>query len=146
LARSSGMGEPEPLDPTPNVGAGESDYTAAAQAEAAKKMVDPTPDAGSGAKDYDATSSPAEVAAGASSLGKGIGDKAGDAFSGLADIFAKGPVAQNAATKSGPANVPGSGTLTQPTGVIPIVDPRQVEMQRQQLAAAMQRLNSGRLV
>lgn len=35
--------------------------------------------------------------------------------------------------------------VSTPPGVVPIVDPRAVENQRQQLAMAMQRLNSGRL-
>jgi hypothetical protein len=35
--------------------------------------------------------------------------------------------------------------LQAPAGVVPMVDPRAVENQRQQLATAMQRLNSGRL-
>lgn len=136
---------PAPLDPTPNVGAGESTYAAQAQAEADKKLVDPTPNVGSGASGYDATSSPAEVATGASTLGKGIGEKTGDAFADLANLFANGPVAKNAARPSGPANLP-VPTTPMPSGTFPTVDPRAAEMQRQQLALAMQRLNSGKIV
>jgi hypothetical protein len=69
---------------------------------------------------------------------------AGDAFSGLGELFAKGPVAQNAARASGPANLP-SASLPMPPGIQPVVDPRIAEAQRQQLAMALQRLNSRKL-
>ena len=141
LAGSSG---PTPLDPTPNVGSGQKDYDDAAAAETAKKMVDPTPNVGSGASDYKPAETPSEVA---STLGKNQFDTAkntaGDVFSGLADIFAKGPIAQNAARPTGSGLIP--MPLNTPPGVIPTVDPRMAEMQRQQLAMAMQRLNSGKL-
>jgi len=134
-----------PLDPTPNVGSGQKDYDDAAAVAAAKNMVDPTPNVGSGASDYAPAETPSAVA---STLGKdqfaSAKDAAGDIFSGLGDLFAKGPVAQNAARGSS-----GSGLipmpLNTPQGVIPTVDPRQADMQRQQLALAMQRLNSGKL-
>ena len=115
LARSGGTAEPSPLDPTPNVGAGESDYAAQAQAQTAKTMVDPTPNVGSGASDY-TPPAPAEVA---STLGKGIGDKAGDALADLGKIFAEGPVAQNAATALGPCQCPGIGRHVDADGRIP---------------------------
>ena len=107
---------------------------------------------GTGGVGSDAARAPAQYetdpSAVASTLGQGIGDKAkdatGDAFAALGDIFAKGPVAQNAARPSGPANLPVPMAPAAP-GVQPIVDPRQAEMQRQQLAIAMQRLNSGKL-
>jgi hypothetical protein len=136
--------EPPPLDPTPMVGAGESDYAAQAQVEAAKKMVDPTPNVGSGANDYPApldTSPSSDVSAMSSINGSSVGDL----FSGIADTFAKGPVAQNAASKSTPANLP-LPQLPTPTGAVPTVDPKMAEMHRQMLAAALQRLNSGKLV
>jgi hypothetical protein len=134
---------PVPLDPTPNVGASESTYADQAQVEAAKKMVDPTPNVGSGASGYAET--PTEVA---STLGKSIGEKArdatSDAFGDLGKLLAEGPVAKNAARPSGPANLPVPTNPT-PAGVFPTVDPKVAEIQRQQLAMALQRLNSGKL-
>jgi len=70
---------------------------------------------------------------------------AGDAFSDIGKIFADGPVARNARTASGPANVP-IPSMPVPQAPIPMIDTKHVEMQRQQLALAMQRLNSGKLV
>ena len=103
---------------------------------------------GTGGIGSDAARAPAQYetdpGATASTLGKGISDNAGDAFEDLGKIFAQGPVAQNAARPSSPANAP-TAALPTPPGVQPIADPRQAEMQRQQLALAMQRLNSGRL-
>ena len=141
LASSGGTSEPAPLDPTPNVGAGESDYTAQAEAAAAKSMVDPTPNVGSGSGDYTPTTSPGVDTSTVSASKGGVGD----IFSGLGDIFAKGPVAQNAARPSGPANLP-VPILPVPPSVVPTVDPRVAQAQRQQLAMALQRLNSGKLV
>jgi hypothetical protein len=54
-------------------------------------------------------------------------------------------VAKNARTPSGPANV-AAAQLPIPQGPAPMIDAKHAEMQRQQLALAMQRLNSGRLV
>ena len=85
---------------------------------------------------------PAEVA---STLGKKIGDTAGDAFADIGKLFSEGPVARNAARPSGPANLP-LPSLPMPSPVLPTVDPRMADMQRQQLAMALQRLNKGRLV
>lgn len=73
------------------------------------------------------------------------GGSVGDIFSGLGDIFAKGPVAQNAARASTPANLP-LPQMPTPVGATPTVDPKMAEMHRQMLAQALQRLNSGRLV
>ena len=67
-----------------------------------------------------------------------------DAFSSFSDLAAKGPVAQNAARASGPTTV-APASLPMPQPVASTIDPKQAEMQRQQLAMAMQRLNSGRL-
>ena len=137
----AGSSEPPPLDPTPNVGAGESKYTADAEAAAAKSMVDPTPNVGSGASDYGTPAAMPDTSASKTDYGKG----AGDIFSALGDIYAKGPVAQNAARPSGPANLP-VPILPVPPGPISTVDPKRAEMQRQMLAMAIQRLNSGKLV
>jgi hypothetical protein len=147
LARSSGMGEPEPLDPTPNVGAGESKYTADAEADVAKGMVDPTPNVGGGGSDYDATTSPTEVAAGASTLGKNqFGTGFGEALSGIGQAFGgTGAAGRGGTPVASSTTVPAAQLPTPPTPVA-MLDPRMIEAQRQKLAMAMQRLNSGKLV
>jgi hypothetical protein len=124
----------EPLDPTPNVGSGQSDYDAAASTASASTT---TPDTTNTAAAPDLSPGP--------KLTKSKGEAIGDIFSGIGDIMAKGPVAQNAARPSSPANLP-LASLPMPQGPVPMVDPRLADAQRQQLAAAMQRLNSGRLV
>ena len=131
-----------PLDPTPNIGSGASDYDKGTSFP----NVDPTPNAGSGASDYGggAVADAGASAGGGMDFGKGMGG-VGDLFSGLGDIFGKGPVAQNAATKSGPANLPLT-VLPTPPDPMPMIDPKRADAQRQLLAAALQRLNSGRLV
>ena len=68
----------------------------------------------------------------------------GDEMSALGDLMSKGPVAQNAARASGPANLP-IPVLPMPQAAVPMVDPKIANAQRQQLAAAIQRLNSRRL-
>jgi hypothetical protein len=72
-------------------------------------------------------------------------DIAGDTVADLGKTFAEGPVAKNAAKASGPVNIPTVMTSAA-QGPIPMMDAKRAEMQRQQLAYAMQRLNSGRLV
>ncbi len=124
-----------PLDPTPNVGSGQSTYDTSTSASSANPT---TPDTAT-----DTAAAP-DLSPGPK-LTKSKGEAIGDIFSGFGDLMAKGPVAQNAARPSGPANLP-LMTLPIPQGPVPTVDPRLVEAQRQQLAAAMQRLNSGRLV
>ena len=118
-----------PLDPTPNVGSGQSDYD----------TQNAVPVADTNVSTYDA----------ANKIAPGSGNKdfrkdVGDIFSGFGDLMAKGPVAQNAARPTG------SGVIAMPTpmpqGIMPTVDPKVVDAQRQQLAMALQRLNSGRLV
>ena len=142
LARSGGTSEPTPLDPTPNVGAGESDYTAQAQAEATKKMVDPTPNVGSGESDYTPAESPSQVA---STLGKNqFGTGLGEALQGIGQAFGGGVGAGRGTAAASSTTVPAAQLPTAP-GPISMVDPRMVEAQRQQLAMAMQRLNSGKL-
>jgi hypothetical protein len=69
----------------------------------------------------------------------------GEAITGLGQAtagtgLAKGPYATTAAHAPVPL-----APLPPPPQVVPIVDPRVAEQQRQQLALAMQRLNSGRL-
>lgn len=75
---------------------------------------------------------------------KDYGDIAGDAVSDIGKLYAEGPVAKNAARASSPANIAAPSTPTAP-GPIPMTDARLAEAQRQQLALAMQRLNSRRL-
>jgi Transglycosylase SLT domain len=139
---SAGSTEPPPLDPTPNVGAGESKYTADAEVEAAKSMTDPTPNVGSGASDYTpAAETPSEVAG---TLGKNkFGSSLGDALKGFGAMLGGG-AGKGSTAASGPTTV-APAQLPTPPGIQPIVDPRAVEAQRQQLAMAMQRLNSGKL-
>jgi hypothetical protein len=70
----------------------------------------------------------------------------GEAIGGLGQAVAGTGLAP-AAAAAAPARsmtVP-APALQAPAGVVPMVDPRAVENQRQQLATAMQRLNSGRL-
>lgn len=86
----------------------------------------------------------AEVAAAKDTTKKSTQETVGDAFSGLGDLYAKGPVAQNAARPTG-SGVIAPPTQAMPMSPIPTQDPRIAEAQRQQLAIAMQRLNSRKL-
>jgi len=102
---------------------------------------DPTPNVGSGASDY-AAETPSEVA---SKLGKKqFGEVAGDALSGLGQIY--GESAKNVAKATPGSTTVAPAALPTPPPMQSMVDPRMIEMQRQQLAQAMQRLNSGKLV
>jgi hypothetical protein len=76
---------------------------------------------------------------------KDYGDIAGDTVSDIGKLFAEGPVAKNAARASGPATVPLLSTSSAMQGTVPMTDPKIADMQRQQLAMALQRLNSRRL-
>jgi len=76
-------------------------------------------------------------------FGKASGN-VGDAFAGIGEMFAKSAQGSRA-LPSTPANAT-MASLPQPSGPFPMVDPKQAEMQRQQLAMALQRLNSGKLV
>lgn len=75
----------------------------------------------------------------------------GKAFGGFGEEIGK--AAENMGKMAGNANasrgqnpyVVGAGQMSQPGGPIPIIDPRMVEAQKQQLAMAMQRLNAGKL-
>ena len=131
--RGSGTGTAYP-DPTPNVGSGSSDYPAPSDTAIASAPADTS------VSTYDA----------ANAVSPGSGNKdyskdVGDMFSSFGDLMAKGPVAQNAAKAPIAANVP-MASLPVPQGPVPMVDPRVADAQRQQLAVALQRLNSGRLV
>jgi muramidase (phage lysozyme) len=119
-------------DPTPGVGAGSSAYDSS----------DPSAPIGGGG-----ASAVASAAPGAADPAKPVnyGKEIGDAFSDMGKLFSEGPVARNAARPSGPANLPLQSMPT-PMPMVPTVDPKAAEMQRQQLALAMQRLNSGKLV
>ena len=71
-------------------------------------------------------------------------EAAGDALKKLGTTMgSEGAVAKNAARASGPTTIP--MITPTPQGPVPMSDPRLIEAQRQQLALAMQRLNSGKL-
>jgi hypothetical protein len=122
-----------PIDPTPNVGAGQSSYDTPATAVASSG----SSGAGGGAS---ATATPTTTP---SSDGKSWSGALGEGLGDIGNIFAK----TAAATKTAPiaANLPilSSSPLQ---GPVPLVDPRKAEAQRQQLAVALGRLNSRRLV
>jgi hypothetical protein len=121
----------EPLDPTPNVGAGASAYAPAATGDY---------------KPADTSVSTADAAAAVSpNKKKTYQDAAGDEMAALGDLFSKGPVAKNAARASGPTTIAPPVLPTTP-GVQPVANTQAADAQRQQLAAILQRLNSGRLV
>jgi len=114
--------EAVPLDPTPNVGSGERDY---ANTITAKTGDD-------GEKDDKKKKK---------SKSEAYGDAAGEGLEAIGKSYA---AARNTGA-SGPTTVP-AASLPTPMGPISMVDPKMIEMQRQQLAMAMQRLNSGKLV
>jgi hypothetical protein len=108
----------EPLDPTPNVGSGASDYstsvtTADADKDKKKKKTDYR-----------------------DALGEGL-EKLGAGYASAN----KDTAARAASSTTVPA-----AALPAPPAPMSMVDPKMIEMQRQQLALAMQRLNSGKLV
>jgi len=70
------------------------------------------------------------------------GSAFGEALGGIGENYAK---SANATKASSPTTV-APPSLPMPQPVLPTVDPRMVEAQRQQLALAMQRLNAGKLV
>ena len=126
-------------DPTPGVGAGQSFYDPP-KSDTAPAYADPTPGVGAGQSFYD---TPAAAAASGGGAGGGMDFGGfGDMLSGLGTAL--GGAGAKATGSSGPANLP-IPVVHPPPGVFPTVDPKIVEAQRQQLAAAMQRLNSGRL-
>jgi muramidase (phage lysozyme) len=111
--------------------------------------LDPTPNVGSGASGYDTSISTASDDTGKKDEKKKkrtteekIGDAAGEGLENIGKAYAAG--AKNTLPSS-PATV-APPMLPLPQGPQPMVDPKMVEMQRQQLALAMRRLNSGRLV
>ena len=122
---------PQPIDPTPNVGSGETDYK--------NTLVDPTPNVGSGESDYKAPDDGDKKDK--KEKKTNWGEAAGEGLENVGKAFAAG--AKN--VTANPANVP-IPMLPMPQGPQPMIDPKRAEMQRQQLAIAMQRLNSGKLV
>jgi hypothetical protein len=132
LLKGSGGGD-TPLDPTPNVGSGQSDYDTGSDPGAVASSLGGGVGAGSGG----GAVADAAPAASGSSFGGGIGE----AFEGIAKAFA-GSGAR--ALPSTPANA-AMPQMPMPTGIVPLVDPRHADAQRQMLAMAMQRLNSGKL-
>ena len=128
-------GKRAPLDPTPNVGSGETGYKA--------PLVDPTPYVGSGASGYaDTPDEEKKDEKKKRTTTEKIGDAAGEGLENVGKAYAAG--AKNTLPSS-PATV-APPMLPLPQGPQPMVDPKMVEMQRQQLAMAMRRLNSGKLV
>jgi len=123
---------PQPLDPTPNVGSGEEGYK--------MPLVDPTPNVGSGESDYKAPASDDGEDKKDKKKNK-WGEAAGEGLENVGKAFAAG--AKN--VTANPANV-AIPMLPVPQAPSPMIDPKRAEMQRQQLAIAMQRLNSGKLV
>ena len=109
---------------------------------------DPTPNVGSGETGYRtetaSTTTPADDSADKKDK-KDKTSKYGEAFGEGLENIGKAYAANKNAAASGPANVP-TPILPVPQGPISMVDAKRTEMQRQQLALAMQRLNSGRLV
>ena len=111
-----------------------SDAAASARAEAAAARPAVAP--GATATDTATAAAPEEKA-------KDYRGDIGDAFAQMGKLYATGPVAQNAARASTPANLPlPQAPMAQ--GPVPMVDPKMADAQRQQLAMALQRLNSGR--
>jgi hypothetical protein len=144
IARGGGGGggetaalNPPPLDPTPNVGSGEAGY---------QPQVAEAP-AGTGGIGSDAARAPEQYETTPTVTASTLGKKIGGAAEGVFDDFSKLYAAQakDGYAKSSPANLPVQSAPT-PTPVSPIMDPRMVDAQRQQLALALQRLNSGKLV
>jgi hypothetical protein len=114
-----------------------SDAAASARAEAAAARPAVAP--GATATDTAAAAAPAAP----EEKAKDYRGDIGDAFAQMGKLYATGPVAQNAARASSPANLPlPQAPMAQ--GPVPMVDPKMADAQRQQLAAALQRLNSGR--
>src|SRR4029077_10880997 len=72
----------------------------------------------------------------------GAGAGLGEAISGLGQAVSGASKDPYAVAPVRPVTPPIAPT---PAGVVPIIDPRAAENQRQQLAMAMQRLNSGKL-
>lgn len=101
-----------------------------------------------------ASSTPESVAEVASTLGKGTDDKTkkpADYRDALGEGLEKLGAGYATANKDTVARAPSSTTvpaaaLPMAPGPMSMVDPKMIEMQRQQLALAMQRLNSGKLV
>jgi len=122
--------QPVPLDPTPNVGSGEEGYK--------NTLVDPTPNVGSGESDYKSDDGDKKDK---KEKKTNWGEAAGEGLENVGKAFAAG--AKN--VTANPANVP-IPMLPMPQAPQSMIDPKRAEMQRQQLAIAMQRLNSGKLV
>ena len=101
-----------PIDPTPNVGSGESDYKSDDGDKKDKKEKKTN-----------------------------WGEAAGEGLENVGKAYAAG--AKN--VTANPANVP-IPMMPMPQAPQSMIDPKRAEMQRQQLAIAMQRLNSGKLV
>ncbi len=125
-----------PLDPTPNVGSGASDYPAPTP------NVNSADDGPSVGASFSPSDTPTEVA---STLGKNqFGSGFGEALAGIGSAFGAGGGASKTTSTPSSTTVP-AANLPTPPGPVSMVDPRMAEMHRQQLAMAIQRLNSGKL-
>jgi hypothetical protein len=125
-------GKATPLDPTPNVGGGEESYKT--------PLVDPTPNVGSGESDYKADTPDDDKKD--KKKKTNWGEAAGEGLENVGKAYAAGAKSVKDASNSGLVPNP---VLPIPQGPVPMFDAKRAELQRQQLAIAMQRLNSGRL-
>lgn len=136
----STSGDPEALTPSWQVGRNTPDELTPAFGP---YTVPEPPSSGGGiGSDAIASNETPTPAAGGFDFGKAAGGF-GEALDKLGTSMGGSASAQNNRS-SGPANLP-MASLPPPAPLAPITDPRMADMQRQQLALAMQRLNSGRL-
>lgn len=110
---------PPPLDPTPNVGSGASDYEPPTLADSKAKVDEETKK-------------------------KSYGEIFGETLADIGKSMAEGPIAKGATKGSVSANAALPVPIT-PAAPSPLFSNQQAEAQRQQLAMMLQRLNAGRL-
>jgi len=108
-------------------------------------VTDPTPNVGSGASDYAATDTANTTTPEDKKDKKDSSNKYGEAFGEGLENIGKVYAAGTKTAAPSPTTVP-TPVLPMPQGPASMVDAKRADMQRQQLALAMQRLNTGRLV
>jgi muramidase (phage lysozyme) len=129
-----------PLDPTPNVGSGASDYPVNQSNPDTNVYDEGGGYSGSGGGGSD---TPSQVA---STLGKNqFGSGFGEALSGIGQAFGGTGAAGRGGTSPASSTTVPAANLPAPPSPVSMIDPRMVEAQRQRLAQAMARLNSGKL-
>ena len=136
-----------PLDPTPNVGSGASDYPAANPTNPVTNVYNAPGSDDGGGRIGGGGDTPSEVAStlGKNQFGSNFGSGFGEALAGIGQAFGgTGAAGRGAASAPSSTTVPAAQLPTPPSPVA-MIDPRMVEMQRQRLAQAMSRLNSGKL-